>query len=89
MKHEDDPFGVRSVAASGVVSSALIAALVQKLGEKGLLSDLDVREIYDGALYSLERSRASAEPQDETMFREAAEIIERALSETPLPDAES
>ena len=85
MNDEDDPFGVRSVAVSGVVSSALIAALVRKLGEKGLLTDVDVRDIYDDALHSLERSEAEAEQDVVDMYRQAREIIKIPLRDIPLP----
>lgn len=76
---DDDPFGVRSVAVSTVVGSALFAALIRKLGEKGILTDTDTRELYDDALHSLERQQADAEPDVAEMYRKAREVIETPL----------
>lgn len=89
MNDEDDPFDTHSVAVSGVVSSALIAALVRKLSEKGLLSDIDVRDLYDDALHTLECSEAEAGPNFADMYREARQIIEAPFKDTPLPDDKS
>ena len=89
MNEEDDPHGIHSVAGSGVVNSALIAGLLQKLAEKGLLSDVDVREIYDDALHSLEQAQADAAPKDAALYRDARALIEGPLRDTPLSDASS
>ncbi|MEL7398080.1 MAG: hypothetical protein AAFN44_17100 [Pseudomonadota bacterium] len=82
MNDEDDPSGVRSVAVSGLVSSSLIAALIRKLAEKGVLSDMDTREIYDDALHSLEVGQADADAETQEMYRLAREVIEGPLRDT-------
>ncbi len=82
---EDDPFGAGSTAASGLVSATVIAALVSKLAEKGLLSDGDVHDIYDDALHSLEREQAEADPEFADLYRQARRVIEEPLREMKSP----
>ena len=89
MNDEDDPHGIQSVAASGVVNSALIAGLLLKLAEKGFLSNIDVSDIYDDALHSLEQAQADAAPKDAALYRDARAMIEGPLRDTPLSDDSS
>lgn len=49
---------VDAIAASDLSSAAILAALIGMLGAKGLLSNREVREVYEQALFLLEPIRA-------------------------------
>lgn len=69
---------IDAVAASDLVSSSVLAALIGMLGAKGVLSDVEVREIYEQALYLLE-ARQNDEPETASIYEAAREIIEAQL----------
>lgn len=69
---------IDALAASELVSSSLLASLVAMLGAKGLLSDNEVREVYEQALYLLEQHQSS-EPELKAVYEAAREIIEAEL----------
>jgi hypothetical protein len=73
----DDP-RVDALAASELVSSSLLASLVGMLGAKGILSDQEVREIYEQALFLLEQHHA-AEPALGAIYEAAREILEAEM----------
>ncbi|MBB6469900.1 hypothetical protein [Aminobacter carboxidus] len=73
----DDP-RVEALAASELVSSSLLASLVGMLGAKGILSDPEVREIYEQALYLLEQHHA-AEPALGAIYEAAKGILEMEM----------
>ena len=74
---ERDP-RIDAIAASDLVSSSVLAALVGMLGAKGILSDEEVREVYEQALYLLETHQAD-EPETKPIYEAAREIIEAQL----------
>jgi len=74
---ERDP-RLDAVAASDLVSSSVLAALVGMLGAKGVLSDEEVREVYEQALYLLETHQGD-EPETRPIYEAAREIIEAQL----------
>ena len=79
---EHDDVKIKSVAASGLVSSSVLAALVGMLGAKGILSDDEVHDIYDEALLSLEAQQAQLDtPEMDEVYVAAREIIEAPLRE--------
>ena len=69
---------VDAVAASGMVSSATLAALVSMLKRKNLITAQDEREIYEHALMLLEMDQARA-PEMAHITRAAHEVIEAQL----------
>lgn len=69
---------VDAVAASGMVSSATLAALVSMLKRKHLISAEDEREIYEHALLLLEMDQANA-PDLKHVVEAAREVIEAQL----------
>lgn len=75
---EPDP-RVDAIATSDLVSSATLAALVGMLGAKGVLSDPEVREVYEQALFLIEQHQAEAEPDMAPIFKAAREVIETQL----------
>lgn len=77
MPLEPDP-RIDAIAASGLVSSALLAALVAAVARKGLLSDKEVREIYEHALLLLEQHDDN-EPTMKGVYEAAREVIEAEL----------
>lgn len=77
MAREDDP-RIDALAASELVSSSLLASLVGMLGAKGILSDDEVREVYEQALYLLEQHQSN-EPALKVVYEAAREIIEAEL----------
>lgn len=79
---ERDP-RIDAVAASDLVSSSVLAALVGMLGAKGVLTDEEVREVYEQALFLLE-SHQGDEPETRPIYVAAREIIEAQLR----PDVE-
>lgn len=67
-----------AVAASNLSSAAILAALVGALGEKGVLSATEVREIYEQALLLLESGQGS-EPEVQPIYEMARVVIEEQL----------
>lgn len=66
------------VAASGMVSSATLAALVSMLKRKHLISAQDERKIYEHALMLLEMDQARA-PEMAHVIQAARKVIEAQL----------
>jgi hypothetical protein len=66
------------LAASGLVSSATLAALVAMLRRKHLISEQDEREIYEHALLLLEEANAES-PEMAEVYAAAREVIEEQL----------
>lgn len=66
------------LAASGLVSSATLAALVVMLRRKHLISEQDEREIYEHALLLLEEGHA-ASPEMAEVYAAARGVIEEQL----------
>jgi hypothetical protein len=54
---ERDP-RIDAVAASDLVSASVLASLIGALAGKGILTDDEVREVYEQALYLLELRQA-------------------------------
>lgn len=75
--HERDP-RIDAIAASDLSSAAILAALIGALGAKGILSDEEVREVYEQALYLLEMHQGD-DPDGQPIFEAAREIIEEQL----------
>lgn len=69
---------IDSIAASDLVSASVLASLIGMLGEKGVLSDQEVREVYEQALLLLETHQGS-EPEMRPIYEAAREIIEAQL----------
>lgn len=74
---ERDP-RIGAVAASDLVSASVLASLVGMLGAKGILSDEEVREVYEQALYLLETQQSTDEDMA-PIYEAAREIIEAQL----------
>jgi hypothetical protein len=55
---DDDP-RISAVAASDLVSASVLASLIGMLGAKGILSDEEVREVYEQALFLREQQQAT------------------------------
>lgn len=62
------------LAASGLVSSATLAALVARLRRVGALTEQNEREIYEHALMLLEQGQA-ASPEMAEVYAAAREVI--------------
>jgi hypothetical protein len=71
-----------AVAASGLMSAAVLAALVSGLIRKGALTNAEAREIYEQALLMLEAQQAEA-PYSQAVFEAARELIEQHLRPQP------
>jgi hypothetical protein len=69
---------IRALAASELVSAATLSSLVGMLGAKGILSDEEVREIYEQALYLLQQQQ-SIDAETATIYDVAREVIEAQL----------
>ncbi len=69
---------IDALAASGLVSSATLAALVARLRRIGAFSAQDEREVYEHALMLLEQGQA-ASPDMEPVYAAAREVIEEQL----------
>ena len=72
-----------AVAASGLVTAALISALVSGLVRKGALTTAERREIYEHALLMLEAQQAGVVPHSLAVFEAARELIEQHLRPQP------
>lgn len=73
---EFDP--LESVAASELVSSALIASLIPTLVERGVLTSEDARDVYENALLMIETQQGD-EPAVQRIYEAARELIEAHL----------
>ena len=69
---------LESVAASGLVSASLIAALIPALVDTGVLSPRGAREIYENALLMIETQQGD-EPTVQRIYEAAREIIDSHL----------
>ena len=69
---------LNAIAASDLSSAAILAALIGMLDFKGILSDDDIREIYEHALALLKQHQIE-EPELTRVFEAALEIIEAQL----------
>lgn len=67
------------IAASGMVSATILASLVQMLVVKGVLTPEEVHEIYDSALFMLERQQSAAGSELDGVFSAARQVIEEML----------
>lgn len=69
---------IESVAASGLVSAALIGSLIPTLVDTGILSGTQAREVYENALFMIE-SQQGGEPALQGIYEAARKIIEDQL----------
>ncbi|MBA4220188.1 MAG: hypothetical protein C0458_05600 [Methylobacterium sp.] len=69
---------VDAIAASGLVSSATLAALVSMLRRRHLISEQEEREIYEHALMLLEMQQGHA-PEIAEVYAAARGVIEDQL----------
>ncbi|MEI5680468.1 MULTISPECIES: hypothetical protein [unclassified Mesorhizobium] len=69
---------IDAIAASDLSSAAILASLIGMLGAKGVLSDGEVREVYEQALFLLEQHQGD-EIELRPIFEAAREIIEDQL----------
>jgi hypothetical protein len=69
---------INAVAAGDLVSAATLAALIGMLGAKGILSDQEVREVYEQALFLLEQQQGT-DPGLEPIYQAAREVIEAQM----------
>ena len=69
---------LESVAASELVSSSLLPALIPALVNRGVLTQQDATEIYENALMLLEMQQG-ADPAVQHVYETARELIEAHL----------
>lgn len=67
-----------SVAATELANGSILASLVSALHRKGLLSEEEVREVYETALLLLEEQQGT-QPEIADIFDAARELIEQHL----------
>ncbi len=67
-----------AIAASGLASAAILAALVQALIEKSVLTPEETQEIYQAALLMIEETRSGG-TEAANIFAMAREVIEEHL----------
>lgn len=81
MAESHGPGTLPMVTAVTLSSSAILAALVQSLHDKGVLSGEETVEIYETALFLLEQQQADADavPGYGEVMNLARELIERHL----------
>jgi hypothetical protein len=70
---------VDSIAATGLASASILAALVAELQRKGLLTDDETRAVYAQALLLLEESRGTVEDGLAHVIDMARQVIEDQL----------
>lgn len=70
---------IDAVAASDLVSASVLASLIGALAGKGILSNDEVREVYEQALYLLEMRQAASGDDMAPVYGAAREIIEAQL----------
>jgi hypothetical protein len=80
-EYDDEPNPLPMVAAVTLSSSAILAALVQSLHDKGVLSGEETVEVYEQALLLLEMQQATADtvPGYGEVMDMARELIEQHL----------
>ena len=71
-----------TAVATNLVSSAIMAGLLRRLVQKGVLEAADVREIYEMALMLLEQQQATV-PKQEATFIAARAVLEVTAVPTP------
>ncbi|MEO0467646.1 MAG: hypothetical protein AAF216_13980 [Pseudomonadota bacterium] len=77
---DDDNTKTDMIAASGLVSAAVLAALVGKLRSLDVLSDRDMRDVYEDALLLIEEQQAAELPGPvDAIYETARQIIEEQL----------
>lgn len=64
------------IAASGMVSAAVLASLLQMLVVKGALTP---EEVHETALFMLERQQSAAGPEMDGVYAAARQVIEGML----------
>ena len=69
---------LESVAASELVSSALIGSLIPALVDAGVLTDTQAREVYENALLMMETGQGD-DPAVQRIYEAARELIEAHL----------
>lgn len=81
MNEDDEPNPLPMIAAVTLSSSAILAALVQSLHDKGVLDAEETVEIYETALHLLEMQQAVADqvPGFGEVMDIARELIEQHL----------
>lgn len=67
------------IAASGMVSAAVLASMVQMLVVKGVLTPEEVHEVYDTALFMLEKQQSAAGSDMDGVYAAARQVIEEML----------
>ena len=72
---------ISAVAAGSIASAAILAALISRLKELGLLVPRDEREIYEFALLLLEQQQGADEGSAH-VFAAARSVIEQHLQAT-------
>lgn len=79
------PDPIPPLVTSNLINSVLIAELIPKLAELGVLSARDTQGIYSRAYDALEVMRADAEDAEHrAACAEACRIVGKALNTTPL-----
>ena len=69
---------IAAVAASDMASAAILAALVEKFAELGVLKNQDVLDIYDKALLMIEANTLS--PISRNVISAARKLLEKYLT---------
>ena len=77
MEPQDDV--IAAIAASDMASAAILAALVGKFAELGVLKSEDVGDVYDRALLIIEAQQALS-PISRTVISAARKLLEKYLS---------
>lgn len=70
---------VAAIAASDMASAAILAALVNKFAELGVLKNQDVVDVYDKALLVIEAQQGSS-PISRDVISAARKLLEKYLS---------
>lgn len=80
---------ISPIVSNCLTNSCLIAELIPKLGELGVLSPRDTQDIYSRAYDAMEQLRAETDdPELRAAYAESCRIVGEALNTTPLPDGE-
>jgi hypothetical protein len=69
---------LNATAASNLVSASILSALMVALREKGILTQDEVREVYERSLLSIETAQTQS-PHSADLFEAARELIEEHL----------
>lgn len=78
--NDDAELRLKGLVASELVSDATFAALMRMLLAKDVLSEQEVREVYENALYILEE-RQGTDPNSDVPYAVARKVIETQLRE--------